>query len=391
MFANGWKRGRAAALSAVCVAGLLGVGAGVAGATSAASAGTSVAQVQAQARVPWSQVGPGWTLVEYSNGTIAHHAATTLYVVSPAGAKYPVYTWRASANFAPGLVAWSGDKTRALLDGIAPGVQTQLNLVTGKLTRFVMTDGAAAIGYTRPHGLNILGTQMSMDGRVWSLGRYSLTGALVKTLATSDNYSISGIDSPDGTILAVAGTTGLRLISNTGAVIRQLPVPRTDPTIGCGPVRWWDSKTILAGCGAKSASMGRLWLVPSSGGTPTPLTPQRKPGPMSLGDLDAWRLNSGLYLQSATGCGTVVINKQNANGSLTRVNVPGTLNANNRVLTAQGQSLLVDALTACPGTSSLLWFNPGTRAEKWLFKAPAGAFGVLNVVPFYSTENGPSI
>jgi TolB protein len=388
MFANGWRRGRAAALSAVCVAGLLGVGAGVAGAASAASAGTPVARVQAQARVPWSQVGPGWTLVEYTNGTIAHHAATTLYVVSPAGAKYPVYTWRASVGFAPGLAAWSGDKTRALFFDGGVGQMAQLNLLTGNLTRFTMQDQAQVIGYTRPNGLNILG--VIGPGAVETLARFSLTGKLLKVLAVSGNYSGGGVDSADGTTLAVAGSTGLRLISNTGAVIRKLPVPRTDPTIGCNAVRWWDSKTILAGCAAKSASMGRLWLVPASGATPTPLTPQRKPGPMSLGDLDAWQLNSGLYLQSATGCGTVVINKQNANGSLTRVNVPGTLNANNRVLTARGQSLLVDALTACPGTSSLLWFNPGTRAEKWLIKAPAGAFGVLAVVPFYSTENAAS-
>jgi TolB protein len=386
MFANGWKRGWAAALSAVCVAGLLGVGAGAAG---AASAGTSVAQVQAsaQAAVPWSQVGPGWSLVEYSNGTTAKHAATILYVVSPVGVKYPVFTWRASAGFAPGLIAWSGDKTRALFFVGGGGQVAQLNLLTGKLTKFTIQHQAQVIGYTRPNGLNILG--VFGPGAVQTLARFSLTGKLLKVLAVGHDFSASGVDSADGTTLAVEGSTGLRLVSNAGAVIRQLPVPGTDPRIGCSPVRWWDSKTILAGCAAKSASMGRLWLVPASGAKPTALTPQRKPGPMSLGDLDAWRLNSGLYLQSATGCGTVVINKQNANGSLTRVNVPGTLNVNNRVLTAQGQSLLVDALTECPGTSSLLWFNPGTRAVKWLIKAPAGAFGVLAAVPFYSTENAP--
>jgi TolB protein len=382
MFANGWKRGRVAALSAVCVAGVLGLGAGVAATAGAATAGTSVARVQAQPRVPWSQVGPGWSLVEYTNGTMAKHAATTLYVVSPAGAKYLVYSWRASAGSAPSLVAWSGDKTRALFLVAGGGEMAQLNLLTGTLTRFTMQGHARVIGYTRPNGLNILGVYNS--GGHAKLTRFSLSGKIVQVLAESpQNLGISGIGSADGGTVTASGTNGLRLISNAGGVVRQLPVPGT----GCAPVRWWNSTTILAICGAKSATLGRLWLVPASGATPTALTPQRKPSDLDNGDLNAWRLSSGLYLQSAIGCGTVVINKQSPNGSLTRVQVPGTANVNNRVLTALGPRLLVNPLSACGLTSSLLWFNPGTKAEQWLFKAPAGTFGVLAAVPFYSTES----
>ena len=82
-----------------------------------------------------------------------------------------------------------------------------------------------------------------------------------------------------------------------------------------------------------------------------------------------------------------MLNKQNANGSVSQVNVPGTPNDNTRVVSAAGQRLLIDALTGCPGSDSLLWFNPGTRAEQWLFKAPSNAFGVLAVVPYYSLQN----
>lgn len=47
----------------------------------------------------------------------------------------------------------------------------------------------------------------------------------------------------------------------------------------------------------------------------------------------------------------------------------------------------VMAQTGCPGSRSLLWFNPGTHAEQWLLRAPANAFGVMGVVSYYSREN----
>jgi hypothetical protein len=92
-------------------------------------------------------------------------------------------------------------------------------------------------------------------------------------------------------------------------------------------------------------------------------------------------------MQSVGACSTLVLNKQNKNGSLSLVKVPGTLNVNTRVVTALGSRLLIDALTGCPGSNSLLWFNPGTRAEQWLFKAPAKALGVLAVAAYYSNQN----
>jgi TolB protein len=378
MFTNVWKRGRVAALSAVCVAGLLG-----AGAAGAASASVGASAARPQAGVPWSQVGPGWTLVEYTNGTMTKHAATMLYIVSPGGVKYLVHTWPKTAAFPPDLISWSGDKTRLLFVSSDPGHLEQLNMQTGTLSTISMQGSVQLIGYTRPHGLNILGG--AGTGKVVKLARYSLSGKLLKVLATGNEFQVVAIDSADGTTLAVSTGKGLELVSNAGGVIRQLPVRGTSQ---CTPIRWWDSKTIVAVCfDGNLNDIARLWLVPASGATPTALTPRRTASSMDMGDLDAWQLKSGLYLQSAVACGTVVINRQNPNHTLTRINVPGTLNTNNRVLTANGQSLLVDALTECPGTSSLLWFNPATKAETWLFRAPAGALGVLAAFPFYTTQN----
>jgi hypothetical protein len=182
-------------------------------------------------------------------------------------------------------------------------------------------------GYTPPHGLNILALQS--HGSSFALARYSLTGKLLKVLVSSKWAAFGEAYAPDGATLAVAGPAGVGLVSNVGGVIRQLDVPGTDPTVGCTPERWWNASTILAACIAKSTnSEPRLWLLPASGARPTALTPQRKAG-HDLGDFDAWRLTSGLYLQSEGACGVTEINRQAANGSVTPVNVPGTSNTDN--------------------------------------------------------------
>lgn len=407
MFRNDWKRCRGAALAGICSAGM--VAAALAGGVASASAAPVPSQaptrapsqapsqgqpsVRPRVAVPWSTVGSGWELVEYTNGVSTRGAAATVYLVSPGGARYSMYTWRASANFAPTLLDWSGDKTRALLFVSGANGMAQLNLRTGTLTHFTLPRLVHVIGYTRPSGLNILGTTVSATGKTATLARYSLTGKLVKVIATQQSSFIGGVDSADGATLAVSASTGLRLVSNAGGVVRMLPVPGVDTHSGCAPIRWWNSGTVLASCYPASSEYGleRLWLVPVNGAKPTALTPERDPSKNDLGDIDAWRLNSGLYLQSFVACATVGLNKQAANGSITKANVPGTPNLNTRVVTARGNSLLIDARTSCGGSDSLLWFNPGTRAEKWLFRTPAKALGVVAVIPFYTRENAPAL
>jgi TolB protein len=106
-----------------------------------------------------------------------------------------------------------------------------------------------------------------------------------------------------------------------------------------------------------------------------------------LGDLDAWPLPSGLYLQAASACGTLQIFRQAASGSITKITPPHTTGNNNVIVTTSGSRMLVHAETSCPGSESLLWFDPHTQAEQWLFKTPASQSGVVAVVPFYTTRN----
>jgi hypothetical protein len=100
-----------------------------------------------------------------------------------------------------------------------------------------------------------------------------------------------------------------------------------------------------------------------------------------------WQLRSGLYLQAAGPCGVLQIFRQARSGSIKLVTVPHT-NGDNRVLTARGSRLLIQAPTDCTGSVSLLWYDPGTRAEQWLIRPPANVIGVTIAIPFYSRENG---
>ncbi|HWM99678.1 MAG TPA: hypothetical protein VNO54_21765, partial [Streptosporangiaceae bacterium] len=279
------------------------------------------------------------------------------------------------------LVAWSPDGKRALFQVFSgQGRAEQLTLATGQMTTFVMQGNATPIGYTTPRGLNILASRPSGNGFVE--GRYSLSGRLLKSLG-----SRGVLYTPSGTEFAAGASHGLKLVSNRGPLIKQLPVPGTAANT-CGPVRWWDSGTILASCAPPAGAGSRLWLVPVSGARPKALTPPRNPARSpDLGDLDAWQLSSGLYLQAAGPCGVLHIYRQAPGGSIKLITVPHT-NGDNRVLTARGSRLLVQAPTDCTGSVSLLWYDPGTRAEQWLIRAPGKVLGVANAVPFYSRQNG---
>jgi TolB protein len=391
MIVNPGGRRRLGRLAGAVAAGVLAVGAVSLSATagSAATAGTAHETVstagltaQARAQVPWSKVGPGWVLGEYDAGAAGQTAPVTLYLISPAGVRYSMHTWT-GAGMVPYLISWSGDKARALL-GLTGGRYEQLTLSTGKFTVGRLAGQAEPTGYTLPDGQNILGVTGGTPSS--TVARYSLAGKLRTVLTRGADEDIP-VYAANGAALAVSGAKGLELVSNGGGVLRSLPVLGTNPSIGCYPERWWNATTVLTECLAKGVSTPRLWLVPTSGKKPVPLTPQRNSAGPDLGDIGAWQLSSGLYVQGLTGCGTMEIFRQAANGSIKVVNVPHAPGNNNAIVSALGARLLIDAQTGCPGSTSLLWFNPATHAEQWLLRPPAGDAGVIGVVAFNSTEN----
>jgi hypothetical protein len=377
------NRARLTAIVTALLTVLLLAAGTLAGVASAQPARNQLASDTGLASVPWSHVGAGWVLTQFTTAAPegGKTGPVTLYLISPGGARYKLAGWP-DFKTAPQLVAWSPDGKRALFQVFSgKGGVEQLTLATGRRSTFALPGGATPIGYTTPGGLNIVAGRLS--GSQTLLARYSLSGRLTRPLGSSADGAV--LYEPSGAAFVTGTDSGLKLVSNGGALVRKLPVPGTSANT-CNPARWWSATTILAFCAPSDTAAPQLWLVPRGGGRPVALTPRRSPSSRDLGDLDAWSLSSGLYLQAAGPCGVLQIFKQARNGSIKLVTVPHT-QGDNHVLTASGSRLLVQAPTSCDGSNSLLWFNPGTHAEQWLIRAPSNTIGVINTVPFYSRQN----
>ena len=339
---------------------------------------------RAASAAPLSSAGPGWALVLYSAAGTAHRsAADTLYLVSPAGRRYPlarIPDTDASAR----LLGWSGDGTRALAE-LPGGAVEQITLAGGQVRRVGLPAGVTVVGYTRPNGFGILGE--STSGGVTRLARYTLGGALARVLATwpssaesaaSALFGTAALEAPSGAFLVVPGSAALSLVSSDdgGSGVVPLPVSRG---ASCAPVRWWRDDVVLTECSGPGIAGPRLWLVPVGGGRPTALTPQRGQNGPDYGDINGWRLPGGaLYLQALASCGPPFIARAQGNGTVTPLLIPGV------VVAQAGQWLLAEQESGCLDSTSLLWFNPVTRAERWVFRTPAADSGVISAAAYAS-------
>jgi hypothetical protein len=330
---------------------------------------------------PLPAVGPGWSLVLYSTaGMTQRSVADTVYLVAPDGHRYPLARIPDTDGSAH-LIAWSGDGTRALAQ-LTDGAVVEITLASGQIRRVHLPAGVTALGYSLPHGLNILGE--STAGDATTLARYTLAGTLAQVLTTwrSSTYAlafgVTALEAPSGTFLVVPGPAGLSLVSNLGGVSQVLKLP-VDHGASCAPVRWWQGDVVLAECSGPGIAGPRLWLVPASGARPTALTPQRGQNGPDYGDINGWRLpNGALYVQALASCGPPFIGRTHLNGTVTPLLIPGV------VVSQSGPWLLTEQASGCLGSTSLLWFNPITRAEHYVFRTPAADLGVLSVAPFGS-------
>lgn len=342
------------------------------------------AQAAAQQQNPvtraLSQAGPGWALAGFASGNSTSAGPVTLDLIDPAGHTYPVYTWAPTTEPLT-LLAWSGDRSRVLLGQYyrSPVTFSQLTLATGQVTTFSLPSGATVLGYTRPDGENIL---VAGNG---GIARYDLTGVLQQRLVSGGQYT-SAISSPDGLTEIVNGSGGLDLVSNSGGTIRQLPVAGVS---GCAPVRWWNSTTVLATCFPDRYAQPQLWLVPLTSAGSSALTPVRDGSGPDLGDIDAWQLPAGLYLEALGGCSTVFIGQQSASGTVTQVDVPGS-DGNTPVAATSGSRMLVLERSGCGPGASLIWLDPATAATQSVLQAPAHGYGVTSVVAFNGDGTQPS-
>lgn len=388
-------------LGVFAAAAMLAAGCSSTGSAPSTSADTQAAAYGVEApigSVPWSQVGPGWLLA--TSGSGAQNAATTLYLVDPAGGRYPITTFPSSSAQPPDLVDWSGDGSHALLStGDATAVLVELR--TGKQTMITVNGHPR---FTRPDGNAVLVSSGGEGSGPATLKRVDLAGNQQLGYPTDKlGSAFNGryLPTPDGTQLVLGTGNGLALVGNDGAVGRRLPSPL--PGAGCSPVRWWNPTAVLASCTAHpadpyttSAVPTQLWQVPLNGGPPTALTavnPSDGSDPLwggDFGDSNAWQLPSGTYLQSSRSCGPRFLSRLTPDKHTTAVTVPGLDGrpaGGAAVVGVDGAHLDLLAVTApgCDGRgrkSLLLRYDPAADVSTVLLGPAVNGGNVLSAEPY---------
>ncbi len=312
--------------------------------------------------VPWSVVGSGWLLAQWSASNPDASAggaggASTLFLIDPQGGRYDL----GPAPSGTQLSDWSGDGHRALLVSTGSSTATVVDLQTGSASSISIGSEQpfADLDFTRPTGQAFIVPGMSEQSGATPIQRFSLAGTLEQTYPTSfaqaGNSDGSFVEAPDGTVLALDARNGLELVSNAGEPVRFLPPPPGQNN--CSAIRWWNANDVLDGCPSQ------LWLVPAPGSSPAPLTSASSPGAY----LDAWSLPEGTYVEEGA-CGTTWLDRLNADGTTTRLAVPDTPTGGSVAGRGTFGSQLAITLTpgcdtgnATPTSNSLAWYDPATN------------------------------
>ncbi|WP_244168253.1 hypothetical protein [Mycobacterium paraffinicum] len=303
----------------------------------------------------------------------------TLYLVDPAGGRYAITTF--PPNAAPHGVEWSRDGGHAVWASAGPGkstVITELDLHNGNRTTFTVDGSFVVPRFTRPDGKALLLAVDKKLVRVDLAGNPQLTYPTDRLASAFDGRYLS---TPDGTQLVLGTASGLAVMGNDGTVGKELAA-----TAGsCSPVRWWDAgaKTVLANCTVAN-QRARLWLVPIDGSAATALTAATTdPASYDNGDISAWQLPGGTYVQYAGGCGAIHLGKLNPDGTVSRVSVPNVDPSHSiYVIGVHGGNLALKATVAgCGPAQSLLEYDPAAGTTNVLLGSPLTGGAVISAVP----------
>ena len=314
-------------------------------------------------------------------------ATTTLYLVDPAGNRYAITTFPPPGDFpSPELVDWSGDGSHALFETQGPGPDSliEVDLHSGTQTTLIVKGSPR---FTRPSGKAILLSTFVNNLVPATLKRVDLAGNPQLTYPTDklgSPFNGAYLSTPDGTRLVLGTASGLVMMGNDGTVGATLSIPgQTD----CMPTRWWDGNvgtTVLAKCDGTGGS--RLWLVPIGGGAPTALTAPNNQKGSDYGDVDAWQLPAGTFVQALGACGVIYLAKLNADGTTTPVSVPDVAKGTIVVVGVNGSHLDLHAKLACGSGQSLIDYDPTANTTTVLLGGPVNGGGVIDAVPYPGQE-----
>ena len=374
--------------------GVLLAGCGSSGSAAPTTTTTTLARGQQGpvSAIPWSQVGSGWLLATWSKNTPVApgerapgnlaNPPSYLYLVDHQGGRYLI---RSAPNSNESLAGWSGDDNRALMvSGSGAPTFTQIDLATGRpASAFTLRTSNSvfyqSVSYSRPNGLALLVVTQTNGAQL--LQRYSPTGSLQvtypHTFTQVGRFDGTVLSSPDGQHLVLGTYQGVAYLGNDGAVVSQVAVPGTTY---CSPTRWWAPGVVLASCmGASSGS--RLYKIPVDGGAVAAMTVV--PKAPDAGDLNAWAVGGGVYVQDAGGCGELYLAKLQANGATTPVTVRIVVNGESIfVLGATSTELALQATVVCGSGKSALWYNPTTRVASVVLGPPINGGGVTTAISY---------
>lgn len=308
---------------------------------------------------------------------------TSLFLVNPNGGRYPIATFAPSGDGPTMMLGdWSGDGSHALLYmNTAAGLTvTTVDLHSGRQTSFTVDGSNLIPHYSRPRGKAIVLAKWR-DTEPASLRRVDLAGKPELTYPVGPEFQGSFLSTPDGTKLVLGSAAGLALMGNDGAAGKVLPVPGGHD---CAPARWWDagSTVVLARC--LDHYLPRLWLVPIDGHPVTALTAPLTGHDQDLGDVNAWQLPAGIFVQDEGACGSEYLGKlSRVGGTTTPVSVPEVApHSSVHVIGVSGSHLRLQATVSCGSGESLLDYDPGADASVVLLGPPLNGGGVIAAVPY---------
>ncbi|MDQ1542317.1 MAG: hypothetical protein QOH29_3043, partial [Actinomycetota bacterium] len=119
--------------------------------------------------------------------------------------------------------------------------------------------------------------------------------------------------------------------------------------------------TILVNCIEPGGS--RLWLMPVTGGSATPLTGVPGTDSVGLGYDNAVRLGSTVFAEHQEGCGVTTVHRLAPSGVGTPIAIPQSL-SNDHLIGALGGRLAIDSATECGSPSWFGFYDPATNTTQ---------------------------